>query len=124
MQACKRHGVDPSVDMAPASLATLCPACPQIGINMDPNWEARSKDRWYVHPSSNGAAVLTSIRFVDALFYGIDGNFVANRKDKNTDPDDVPLTKGAAYFADEDDFAKYLVKMGPLKIEVCRQASS
>lgn len=50
--------------------------------------------------------------------FAIDGNFVSNRKDKNTDPDDFPLSKGAAYFVHEGDVARYLPKLGELKIEV------
>ena len=50
--------------------------------------------------------------------FAIDGNFVSNRKDKNTDPNDFPLSKGAAYFVHEGDVARYLPKLGDLKIEV------
>lgn len=46
-------------------------------------------------------------RFMDALFYAIDGNFHNNQKEKLFDPDDVPLSSGADYFADEKMFAAY-----------------
>ena len=59
------------------------------------------------------------VRFLDALYYSIDGNFHANLKDKRFDKDDVPLTKGAGYFADEDVFSAYVAKLGPLEPEVC-----
>ena len=54
----------------------------------------------------------------------MDGNFVSNRKDKNGDPNDFPLSKGAAYFVHEDDVMRYLPKLGALKIEVSRSLSA
>lgn len=67
-----------------------------------------------VHPQ-----ILTSFaRFLDALFYAVDGNFHANLKKNPLDEDDVPLSKGAAYFADEDAFAEFIETLGPLEGEV------
>lgn len=54
---------------------------------------------------------------MDALYHAIDGNFSQSKKDKNTDPDDVPLTLGGAYFANERDVNTIIAKMGPLKFE-------
>lgn len=47
------------------------------------------------------------VRFKHALYYSVDGNFTQNMKDKGTDVDDLPLTRGAAYFADELDAKTY-----------------
>ena len=58
------------------------------------------------------------LRFLHALFVAIDGNFVSNRKDKNTDPDDFPLSKGAGYFVNEDDVKVYEKDEGKFKPEV------
>ncbi len=41
---CKRKGAEPKREMDYASLATLCPSCPQPGINMDPNWQTRQQN--------------------------------------------------------------------------------
>ncbi|EKM57428.1 uncharacterized protein PHACADRAFT_192577 [Phanerochaete carnosa HHB-10118-sp] len=57
---------------------------------------------------------LTKLKFLDALFYAIDGNFHVNLKDKRMDIEDFPLSKGAAYFADEDAFAGFSAKLPPL----------
>lgn len=57
-------------------------------------------------------------RFLDALFYAVDGNFHANLKDKPLDDDDVPLSKGAGYFVDEDVCEQYTSTLGPLGSEV------
>lgn len=35
----KRSGQEAEKELEPGSLATLCPACPQPGINMDPDWQ-------------------------------------------------------------------------------------
>ena len=47
-------------------------------------------------------------RHRDALHYSMDGNYHFNMKHKRRDPDDYPLTLGASYFANEDDFEYYL----------------
>lgn len=43
IRALKRNGLRPSKELPPGSLAVLCPSCPQIGINMDPNWQKRTE---------------------------------------------------------------------------------
>ena len=63
----------------------------------------------------------SSFSFLDALFHAVDGNFSQSKKQKNTDPNDVPLTAGAAYYADEKLVDKVLAKAGPIKFEVRQQ---
>ncbi|KAI0093358.1 hypothetical protein BDY19DRAFT_859710, partial [Irpex rosettiformis] len=92
---CMRKGVDPSVTLGSGCLGNLCPACPHVDINIDPGWETRSEDKQYL----------------DALYHAVDGNFTQNMKDKGTDADDLPLTLGAAYFADELDTKRYFSVM-------------
>lgn len=41
LRATRRAGVEPTKPLEPASLAVLCPACPQPDKNMDPNWQNR-----------------------------------------------------------------------------------
>ena len=57
-------------------------------------------------------------RFLDALFYAVDGNFQANMKEKPHDAEDTPLSKGAGYFADEAAFAAFAETLGPIEPEV------
>lgn len=52
------------------------------------------------------------------MFYAIDGNFHQNMKEKPSDPDDYPMTKGAAYFANEDQFKSYQEEIGAVEKEV------
>ncbi|KAI0763380.1 hypothetical protein BC629DRAFT_1293991 [Irpex lacteus] len=90
--------------LPPGSLAVLCPACPQPGINMDPKWQERPRHLWHGLYGNN----LTSLqmaysalhRYLDALHYGKDGNFRLNQHHKKMDELDTPLTEGAAYYAD------------------------
>ncbi|EJF55675.1 hypothetical protein DICSQDRAFT_184244 [Dichomitus squalens LYAD-421 SS1] len=97
VRACRRAGVDPCSDLPIGCLAVTCPACPQPGHNMRPGWEGRDEE--FAH--------------MDALHFCIDGNFHFNLKPKHTDPKDFPLTKGAAYFAHEDDFKAYIATTKP-----------
>ncbi len=41
LRATRRAGVEPTKTLEPASLAVLCPACPQPDKNMHPNWQNR-----------------------------------------------------------------------------------
>ena len=61
------------------------------------------------------------VRFLHALFYAIDGNFVSNQKDKNTDSEDFLLSMGGGYFINENDARKYEKTLGIFKpkVRVC-----
>ena len=52
--------------------------------------------------------ILKTARFKHMLFYSKDGNFHQCQHSKKMDPNDVPLTKGASYFAHEDEYADHL----------------
>ncbi|KAI0043375.1 hypothetical protein FA95DRAFT_1498735 [Auriscalpium vulgare] len=99
LSATKRAGAEPGRNMAGGSLAVLCPACPQPEINMDPQWKTRGPE----------------LRFLDAMYYATDGNFHLNQKIKPMDMADSPLTMGAAYFANEADYAQFLPRVPPKK---------
>ncbi len=50
---------------------------------------------------------LMSARYLDALFHTIDGNFQHMQKMKPMDMNDMPLTTGAAYYANERDYTTF-----------------
>ena len=54
------------------------------------------------------------LSFLDALFHAFDGNFHQSQKEKPGDPDDFPLTFGAAYFANETEFKESQKTLGPI----------
>ena len=57
-------------------------------------------------------------RYIHALSYSKDGNFQQNQVEKKMDQFDCPLTKGASYYANEDDYASYLKRMSGLDTDV------
>ncbi|KAK6988861.1 hypothetical protein R3P38DRAFT_3228156 [Favolaschia claudopus] len=59
----------------PGECALLCPACPQPGKNLPPNWQAVSKEK----------------RFLYALYLALDANFRMRRKKVSSEADDPSL---------------------------------
>ena len=111
IQMCQRKGLRPSRCHPAGSLAVLCPACPQPtdSMNMDPSWKDRPEsERCVDFPSRVCCFSDVLYSFLDALFHAVDGNFKQNLKDKPSDPDDFPLTLGAAYFANETEFKAFM----------------
>ncbi|KIJ47597.1 hypothetical protein M422DRAFT_248592, partial [Sphaerobolus stellatus SS14] len=74
------------------SIAMVCPACPQPGINMAPRWEEEPVDKRHKH----------------TLFLNVDGNFRLSRKDKKEDPNVMSLATGNAYFVEDSAYAAFL----------------
>ncbi|KAJ6476812.1 hypothetical protein C8R45DRAFT_833720, partial [Mycena sanguinolenta] len=68
----------------PGECALLCPACPQPGKNLPPNWKDVPKIK----------------RFLHALFLAIDANFRLKRKDVSTETKDPGLGNGWAFFCE------------------------
>jgi len=56
-------------------------------------------------------------RHLNQVLWTMDGNFQLNRMKKNSDPDDVSLCQGRAYFPLESDLQQYL-KIVPITKEV------
>ncbi|OJT08177.1 hypothetical protein TRAPUB_11843 [Trametes pubescens] len=107
VRARRRHGVPLGATVGRAELAVLCPACPHPEKNMRPGWKERDP----------------AYRYIDALTYSIDGNFHLGSKAKETDPNDVALSEGAAYFVNTKDFQTYLEKSPepPVEASTCNQ---
>ncbi|KAJ3555786.1 hypothetical protein NP233_g12126 [Leucocoprinus birnbaumii] len=86
------------------SLAVYCPACPEIGLNVD---------------GAAVAAAAESDTHLFTLFLSLDGNFRLQRKRKNNDPNDVALNDGHAYFVEHHAFKAH---MGNVKKEKEKEA--
>lgn len=69
-------------------------------------------------PLSCGNITHNLVRFLDALFHTVDGNFHQNQKMKPLDREDFPLSLGAGYFAHEEEFEKFQKLLGPMEPEV------
>ena len=49
VRGCRRSKQTPKLGLPSRSLAALCPACPQPGINMRAGWKNRAEEYKYVH---------------------------------------------------------------------------
>ncbi|KAF6759469.1 hypothetical protein DFP72DRAFT_1063837 [Ephemerocybe angulata] len=76
--------------------ALLCPACPQLGINMPPKWKSIPRAK----------------RWLYALFLAMDANFRLRRKDVSTEEQDPGLNRGYAYIVNELGYKEFLEQFG------------
>ncbi|KAJ7849376.1 hypothetical protein B0H14DRAFT_3668571 [Mycena olivaceomarginata] len=86
------HDPDGIANTKPGECALLCPACPQSGKNMRPDWENAPEDQ----------------QFLDAMFLAIDANFRLIRKDVSTEERDPGLGKGYAFYGDVDAYMSHV----------------
>ncbi|KAF7346301.1 hypothetical protein MSAN_01857500 [Mycena sanguinolenta] len=80
------RGHDPAgiANTKPGECALLCPACPQPGKNLPPDWKDVDEAK----------------RFLYALFLALDANFRLKRKDVSTEAKDPGLGNGWAFFCE------------------------
>ncbi|KAJ7156814.1 hypothetical protein C8R43DRAFT_1125395 [Mycena crocata] len=74
--------------------ALLCPACPQPGKNLPPEWKDVPEDK----------------RFLYALFLAIDANFRLKRKDVSSEEADPGLGPGWAFFSEVKAYMAHLAE--------------
>ncbi|KAH9486111.1 hypothetical protein JR316_0000175 [Psilocybe cubensis] len=87
------HGIDQLLPhRPPGNLLVFCPACPEAGLNMEKNWDQTPKE--FSH--------------LNQMQLTLDGNFHANRYNKNSSDDDYSLYEGRAYYPTDSDFKSYL----------------
>ncbi|KAJ3530921.1 hypothetical protein NMY22_g8368 [Coprinellus aureogranulatus] len=90
----KGHDVGGAESTGKGECALLCPSCPHPGINMPVGWENEAE----------------SMRHIHALNVGLDANYRLKRKDVSDDTADPGLSKGFAYFVDDEPFREYLAE--------------
>ncbi|KAJ3565608.1 hypothetical protein NP233_g7520 [Leucocoprinus birnbaumii] len=95
----------------PGSLAVQCPACPEIGFNVEEDvlknvFESQTSVLSFVYCYGGNFDMID--RHLYTLFISIDGNFRLQRKRKNNDPNDKALGEGRAYFVENAAFKAYL----------------
>ncbi|KAJ7670787.1 hypothetical protein DFH06DRAFT_1320708 [Mycena polygramma] len=78
----------------PGECALLCPACPQPGMNMAPDWASAPEEKQFLH----------------ALFLAIDANFRLKRKDVSTEEKDPGLGNGWAFFCEVKKYMTHVKK--------------
>ncbi|KAJ7052855.1 hypothetical protein C8F01DRAFT_1236176 [Mycena amicta] len=77
----------------PRCLAVRCPACPEVGVNLD-------LDALKLVPPEK--------RHTVTYFISADGNFKLQRKNKKDDPHDFALNDGNAYFVPTAEYRHYV----------------
>ncbi|KAJ3562360.1 hypothetical protein NP233_g9626 [Leucocoprinus birnbaumii] len=98
LSLCRWAGQEHKIDgvlthRRPGSVAVWCPACPEIGFNVDEDtlkcaWEGKTH--------------------IYTLFISADGNFRLQLKRKNHDPKDRALNNGNAYFVETAAYKEHL----------------
>ncbi|KAJ3560759.1 hypothetical protein NP233_g10624 [Leucocoprinus birnbaumii] len=79
------------------SLVVWCPACPEIGFNVDEKTLELATD---------------SDMHIFTLIVSLDGNFRLQSKKKKGDPNDTALCGGNAYFVEDTAYLEYLKRIG------------
>ncbi|KAJ7120591.1 hypothetical protein C8R43DRAFT_1136756 [Mycena crocata] len=91
-RAGRGHHPDGAAGTQAGECALLCPACPQPGKNLPPEWKDVSEEK----------------RFLYALFLAIDANFRLKRKDVSSEEADPGLGPGWAFFSEVKAYMRHL----------------
>ncbi|KAJ7127477.1 hypothetical protein C8R46DRAFT_1235584 [Mycena filopes] len=90
------HGIDAMLPHRPSgNLLVWCPACPEPGLNSDPNCPKTPHNLRHLNQSQRT----------------LDGNFQCNQFSKNTHPNDVSLCEGKGYFPLDSEYRKYIASV-------------
>ncbi|KAJ6556339.1 hypothetical protein B0H19DRAFT_947312 [Mycena capillaripes] len=81
--------------------ALLCPACPQPGKNLPPNWNKVPFEKAFIY----------------GLFLALDANFRLKRKDVSSEKKDPGLVRGWAFFGEVTAYMEHLEKYWDQKQE-------
>ncbi|KAJ7697398.1 hypothetical protein B0H17DRAFT_1130376 [Mycena rosella] len=91
----QEHGVDQVLTHRPeGNLVLYCPSCPEPGFNTDKNMPPLPEN----------------LRHLNQQRQTLDGNFHCNKSTKNTDPSDLSLYDGKAYFPTNEFLNEQLAK--------------
>ncbi|KAG6836139.1 hypothetical protein H0H93_011016 [Arthromyces matolae] len=86
------HNKEGIASTKPGECALVCPACPQPGRNLPPNWKLVPEDKKYLY----------------ALFLALDANFKLKRKAVSSEERDPSLGQGWAFFVEETNYKTFL----------------
>ncbi|KAJ7127318.1 hypothetical protein C8R43DRAFT_957997 [Mycena crocata] len=93
-RAGRGHAVSGVEGTKAGECALLCPACPQPGKNLPPDWKNAPKEK----------------RFLYALFLAIDANFRMRRKKVSSEENDPSLGDGWSFYGSIAPYYSYLAK--------------
>ncbi|TFK62135.1 hypothetical protein BDN72DRAFT_777467 [Pluteus cervinus] len=92
------HGIDQVIrSRRPGSLSVRCPACPEVGFNVD-------------KATIDAASEEESHKYM--LYLSIDGNYALKLLRKRSDAKDRPLNEGNGYFVPDEPYKLYLQHAG------------
>ncbi|KAK0476510.1 hypothetical protein IW261DRAFT_1567207 [Armillaria novae-zelandiae] len=92
------HGIDTVLThRPPGNLIVFCPVCPEPDFNLEPGWQTTSPE--FKHINQQNLA--------------LDGNFHQKKTIKNSDPDNISLFEGKAYFPKDAAYKAYLKTTKP-----------
>ncbi|KAJ6472963.1 hypothetical protein DFH09DRAFT_1343669 [Mycena vulgaris] len=93
-RAGRGHDTSGVAGTKPGECALLCPACPQPGKNLPPNWKEAPKEK----------------RFLYALFLALDANFRMRRKKVSSEEKDPSLGDGWSFYGAIAPYYDYLAR--------------
>ncbi|KAJ7120873.1 hypothetical protein C8R44DRAFT_623095 [Mycena epipterygia] len=91
-RAGRGHDPDGVASTKEGECALLCPACPQPGKNLPPDWADAPEEK----------------QFLYALFLAMDANFCLKRKDVSTEEKDPGLGKGWSFYCEVKVYMKHV----------------
>ena len=117
LQVMKRFGFGHDTDKTPGNgeLAEFCPACPQPGFNIEPEWRPPAEQ--LVMKFLNVSSLFTSFPsyWVRRRVLVTDGNFKADHMKMRQPDSDVTLMDGEGYFVESAPYKDHLKKFTDVK---------
>lgn len=116
------HGIDDYIShRRKGNLIVHCPCCLEPHVNMEPGWERTPPNLRYDFVVGlplyvwNKSGIFSHLNQTQ---YTADGNHHSNKYSKNTDPDDISLYNGTAYFPEDTAYREFLSKIPNAASEV------
>ncbi|KAI0038767.1 hypothetical protein FA95DRAFT_1476165, partial [Auriscalpium vulgare] len=93
-RSARGHSVNGVGGTKPGECAVLCPACPQPGLNLPPDWESAPEDQ----------------RWLFRRIVAIDANFRLKNRMRSSNAVDPGLGTGFSYFVEQDGYNEHVAK--------------
>jgi len=122
------HGIDNHIShRRKGNLIVHCPCCLEPHVNMEPGWERTPLNlRYCLTIFLHIPTKVNSQNFshLNQTQYTADGNYHSNKYSKNTDPDDVSLCNGTAYFPEDSAYREFVRNIPNTASEVSKNIYS
>ena len=122
------HGINNHIShRCKGNLIVHCPCCLEPHVNMEPGWERMPLNlRYCLTIFLHIPMKVDSQNFshLNQTQYTADGNYHSNKYSKNTDPDDVSLCNGTAYFPEDSAYQEFVCNIPNTASEVSKNIYS